>query len=103
LFTHLKHEETFAYLTEVCRVLKPGGKLIFSFLEFNESDHWHVFEKTVGALLRKEQGHANVFIERNALTLWAERLGFSPPAFVSPGGEGVAGQLGQSLASCNRA
>ena len=34
LFTHLLHEETFIYLRDMLRVLKPGGMLAFSFLEF---------------------------------------------------------------------
>ena len=32
VFTHLVHEETFEYLREARRVLKPGGKIVFSFL-----------------------------------------------------------------------
>jgi ubiquinone/menaquinone biosynthesis C-methylase UbiE len=33
VFTHLKHRETKAYLREARRILRPGGRLIFSFLE----------------------------------------------------------------------
>jgi SAM-dependent methyltransferase len=31
VFTHLLHEQTYCYLEEARRVLKPGGKIVFSF------------------------------------------------------------------------
>jgi ubiquinone/menaquinone biosynthesis C-methylase UbiE len=34
VFTHLYHEENFAYLRDARRILRPGGRMIFSFLEF---------------------------------------------------------------------
>src|ERR1700687_4975539 len=43
VFTHLYHDESYAYLRDIRRALHPGGKVIFSFLESNE--HWPVFEK----------------------------------------------------------
>ena len=33
VFTHLLHEESFIYLEDFKRVLKPGGSVVFSFLE----------------------------------------------------------------------
>jgi ubiquinone/menaquinone biosynthesis C-methylase UbiE len=47
VLTHLLHEQGFVYLQEAKRVLKPGGKIVFSFLEFAVPDHWAVFEGTV--------------------------------------------------------
>src|SRR4051812_14631544 len=32
VFTHLSHEDSYRYLCEAKRVLKPGGKIVFSFL-----------------------------------------------------------------------
>ena len=34
VFTHLLHTETYLYLEDIRRVLRPGGRLVFSFLEF---------------------------------------------------------------------
>ncbi len=47
LFTHLLREETFIYMRDCHRVLKTGGKLLFSFLEFHMPPLWQVFEATV--------------------------------------------------------
>ena len=43
VLTHLMHEQSYWYLEEAIRVLKPGGKVVFSFLDFAESVHWPVF------------------------------------------------------------
>ena len=44
VFTHLLHEQTYVYLQEAKRVLKPGGRIIFSFLDFSIPSHWAVFK-----------------------------------------------------------
>jgi len=47
VFTHLLHEHSFVYLCDAKRVLRPGGKIIFSFLEFVIPSHWAVFESSL--------------------------------------------------------
>lgn len=47
VFTHLQHDESFLYLQDARRALKPGGVFVFSFLEFTAKSHWSVFESTV--------------------------------------------------------
>jgi ubiquinone/menaquinone biosynthesis C-methylase UbiE len=71
VFTHLRHSETFQYLTEMKRILRPGGKIVFSFLEFADPGHWQTFEITVNTLLHGEHDQLNQFIERNQITTWA--------------------------------
>jgi ubiquinone/menaquinone biosynthesis C-methylase UbiE len=85
LFTHLLHAETYLYLEDARRVLKPGGRIIFSFLEFAESGHWAVFESTVDVTRTAAQSHLNTFIERNSIQVWADHLGFEVERFVSGG------------------
>ncbi len=44
VLTHLLHEESYKYLQDAKRILKPNGKIIFSFLEFYIPCHWDVFQ-----------------------------------------------------------
>lgn len=84
LFTHLLHAESYIYLEECKRVLKPGGSVIFSFLEFAESGHWDVFLETKVATKTKNLSHLNMFIERSTISVWASKLGFEVSGFISP-------------------
>jgi SAM-dependent methyltransferase len=73
VFTHLLHEDTFRYFRESHRVLKSGGYLVFSFLEFRIPIHWDVFIATVEETTGK---HLNQFIDRDAISAWALHSGF---------------------------
>jgi SAM-dependent methyltransferase len=74
VFTHLLHEQSYVYLRDAHRVLRPGGHVVFSFLEFARPAHWVVFEGTV----RDIGGSAplNMFLGRDAIAAWAEHLSF---------------------------
>ena len=97
LFTHLLHEETYIYMEEAHRVLRsPNGKLVLSFLEFADERLWPVFDKTVAHRKRKVDTHLNTFIERSALAIWAERIGFSDVEFYS--GNDPQRGVGQAVA-----
>jgi ubiquinone/menaquinone biosynthesis C-methylase UbiE len=104
VFTHLRHAETYLYLEDIHRVLRPGGILVFSFLEFAQPRHWQVFADTAAAERGRGAPHLNQFIERNAIDLWAEKLGFERPAYVDADAApwGAPGPLGQSAAILRR-
>lgn len=73
VFTHLLHEDTFRYIREAHRVLRPGGFLVFSFLEFRIRSHWTPFEQSLthggfGSPLTQ-------FIDRDAIRAWADHSG----------------------------
>ena len=73
VFTHLLHEESYVYLREAKRVLKPGGKVVLSFLDFRMDAHWSIFEanlKDVGVGSKP----MNVFISADMLREWASHL-----------------------------
>jgi SAM-dependent methyltransferase len=75
VFTHLSHEDCFRYLREAKRALKPGGRIVFSFLEFYIFSHWPVFEASVDN--SQIYDHHNQFIERTAIDAWRSRLGLN--------------------------
>lgn len=75
VFTHLLHEDTFRYFREAARVLKPGGKMVMSFLEFRLELHWEVFVASVDHATQGQ--HLNQFIDRDAIHSWARHSGFA--------------------------
>jgi ubiquinone/menaquinone biosynthesis C-methylase UbiE len=82
VFTHLRHEESYLYLREMHRVLRPLGRVILSFVEFAEPCHWSTFIETVNQTELRTQPHLNTFIERNVIQVWAEHLGFALERFI---------------------
>jgi len=73
VFTHLLHEESYIYLQEAKRVLRPGGSIVFSFLESRHN--WPIFEHMIDQVRRREKTHLNMFIERPQIEAWASHLG----------------------------
>jgi ubiquinone/menaquinone biosynthesis C-methylase UbiE len=73
VFTHLLHEQSYIYLREAKRVLKSGGKIVFSFLEFSFPGHWAIFESNISTL-HSDSHPLNMFISRDAIEAWASHL-----------------------------
>jgi SAM-dependent methyltransferase len=71
--THLLHEESYVYLREAKRVLKPGGKIVLSFLDFCVPEHWGSFEDNLRDIGVGAQP-MNVFMSPDMLREWAKRL-----------------------------
>jgi ubiquinone/menaquinone biosynthesis C-methylase UbiE len=72
VFTHLLHDESYKYLAEAKRVLKPGGKIVFSFLEFAIPSHWSIFQGVLDD--NRPDKVLNQFISRDAIKAWTEHL-----------------------------
>jgi ubiquinone/menaquinone biosynthesis C-methylase UbiE len=72
VFTHLLHEESYKYLVEATRVIKPKGKIIFSFLEFKIPSHWWVFEQVLAD--KRPDKVLNQFLSRDAIESWVTHL-----------------------------
>jgi len=98
VLTHLLHEQSFWYLEEARRVLKPGGMVVFSFLEFRDPVHLQIFRDTVTNHKRKGLQPLNTFIERAAIEIWARELGVEV-VDIRDGSDPVVaeGALGQSI------
>ncbi|MBC7366856.1 MAG: methyltransferase domain-containing protein [Undibacterium sp.] len=81
VFTHLSHEDTYRYLAEAKRVLKPTGRIVFSFLEFRVPCHWAIFADSVEKSLTGL--HLNQFMDRDGIQAWAVRLGLRVVSITS--------------------
>src|SRR3712207_6851625 len=65
--SHLLHEESYLYLMEAHRALRPGGRVVFSFLEFPVPEAWKVFEANLAWVRNRDRkstrlnsSHANI-------------------------------------------
>lgn len=73
VFTHLLDEDIYRYIEDAKRLLKPGGKLVFSYLDFAVATHWTMFELTLAD--RSPDPVLNKFISKDAIHAWAQHLG----------------------------
>lgn len=77
VLTHLLHEESFLYLQEAHRVLKPGGKIVFSFFEHATAVGEVVFAANLDWVRKRiVASQLNIFLHRSDIRLWARRIGF---------------------------
>jgi SAM-dependent methyltransferase len=98
VLTHLLHEQSYWYLEEAKRVLKPGGRIVASFLNYSQASHWDIFMNTLKDAKGNPSGPINVFLSREILTVWARHLGLEIVEFIG-GEEAVPGStpLGQAV------
>jgi ubiquinone/menaquinone biosynthesis C-methylase UbiE len=83
VFTHLAPEECFLYVEDSFRALKPGGKLVFSFLEFTEPLHRDHFMNRVRRVQKgKDLNLLDTFLHRDWIALWAQQIGFADIEFT---------------------
>jgi SAM-dependent methyltransferase len=78
VFTHLLDEDIFRFLAEATRAARPGGKIVFSYLDFECESHWPIFESTLAN--RNPQRVINKFISKGAIRRWARALGLAEVA-----------------------
>lgn len=82
--THLLHEESFRYLRDARRALKPDGRLAVTFLESKQN--WSIFERVVEISQHPEIEEPLVmFIERPMLEAWADHLEMTIEQVISTG------------------
>ncbi len=74
VLTHLRHEESYNYLKEALRVIKPDGKILFSFLEFKMQRLWNdVFERMI--VDTRQRGPLIQFMNLGDIEAWVDHLG----------------------------
>lgn len=83
VFTHISPEESFLYLRDSFRALKPGGKTIFTFVELADPSHRDLFHRRVDQFAKEQPDLiVDVFLHRDWIRLWAETIGFTEPTFT---------------------
>ncbi|MBB6228846.1 class I SAM-dependent methyltransferase [Polymorphobacter multimanifer] len=99
LFTHLYPAECYLYIADSYRALKPGGKLVFSFLEMADPAHNRVWQNNLDHLRRGDAGQQlDNFLHRDWIARFARDAGFSLPQFTDGSDGSNHPQLWQALA-----
>lgn len=98
VLTHLLHEQSYWYLEEAIRVAKPGGAIVFSFLDFDEPSHWPVFLNALENFKQSNGTPLDVFMSKEMIKTWSTHLSVEIERFVGAE-EAIAesGALGQSI------
>lgn len=103
VFTHLYPEQCYIYLADIFRALKPGGKLVFSFLEFEDPRHHDVFRTQVLRFRKRGwSGTLDTFLHRDWLRFWAQDLGFTDVEFRDGSDASEHPALWQSLVAMRK-
>jgi len=61
VFTHLLQEESYLYLEEARRVLRPGGRIVASYLDIADPSHWNIFEANLRSARLRQEKPMNIF------------------------------------------
>jgi len=73
VFTHMWQHESFRYLCDAARVLKAGGRAVFSFYDFAVSDHWRHFQYSVD----HPDDVINCVVGEAGVKAWADHIGLN--------------------------
>ncbi|WP_313393275.1 class I SAM-dependent methyltransferase [Sphingobium yanoikuyae] len=83
VFTHLYPGESYLYAVDAFRALKPGGKMIFSFLEMEEPAHDRVWNANLDHLRAGHPAeHLDAFLHRDWIRRFARDAGFAEAHFT---------------------
>ena len=99
VFTHLYPAESYLYTADAFRALKPGGKLVFSFLEMEDPAHTVVWQNNLAHLARGEAAaQLDAFLHRDWIRRFARDAGFAEPRFTDGSDETEHPPFWQALA-----
>jgi SAM-dependent methyltransferase len=99
VFTHLYPGESYLYTVDAFRALKPGGKMVFSFLELEEPAHDRVWDANLVHIRAGQSAqHLDAFLHRDWIRRFARDAGFMEPKFTGGMDESHHPAFWQSLA-----
>ena len=104
VFTHLYPTECYLYTADAFRALKPGGKMVFSFLELAEPAHDRVWDANLRRL--RNGGTAEQldnFLHRDWIRRFGADAGFVETRFTDGSDGSVHAPFWQSLAVMTKA
>ena len=85
------------------RALKPGGRLVFSFLELEEAHHAQLFLERAATIERQDViPLLDTFLHRDWIRAWAAQIGYGEPRFTSGKDASDHPAFWQSLARMER-
>lgn len=103
VFTHLQPEESYLYMADSFRAMKPGGKLVFSFLEFEDANHHQIFHRRLKTYAESRRPTIqDSFLHRDWLRTWARQIGFAEPVFTAGSDDTNFPPFWQSLAAMEK-
>ncbi len=83
VFTHFYPGESYLYTADAFRALKPGGKMIFSFLELEDVEHDRVWNANLDHLRAANRAeHLDAFLHRDWIRRFVRDAGFAEPRFT---------------------
>lgn len=83
VFTHLYPSESYLYTVDTWRALKPGGRMVFSFLEMEDPAHDRVWQNNLAQLRRGDKAEQlDAFLHRDWIRRFARDAGFAEPVFT---------------------
>lgn len=83
VFTHLFPTESYLYTLDAFRALKPGGKLVFSFLEMEDPAHDRVWQNNLAEVRKGNAAEQlDAFLHRDWIRRFARDAGFPEPRFT---------------------
>jgi SAM-dependent methyltransferase len=84
VFTHLFPGEAYLYTAEAFRALKPGGRMVFSFLEMEDPKHDQIWKGSLDQLRAGKSGaQLDAFLHRDWIRRFARDAGFLEPRFTN--------------------
>lgn len=103
VFTHIAPEECFLYMADSFRAMKPGARMVFSFMELSDPEHQATFYRRVEVMAKgNTMPVLDTFLHRDWISLWAKTIGFTQPEFTDGADDSRHGAFWQSLVAMSK-